>query len=774
MKKKSSVNKLSFTYQDSYFWYAFIPCLFLFSITCAIYFPSLHYPFQFDDTPNIVKFYDIRHKTFWDLFLCCSRWISYWLNTLYFSISRFDPWYYRLGNIVFHGITGIGVYHLVIRFFTYSKQSFVVQYASILAYVSTGLFLLHPVQTQTVSYVIQGQLEGLAALSMVYALLLFFLLLEERQDWIKGLKYFGLLGICFVGSGTKEIVIVLPLLFLLVDWFFASRGSWRGLVSRWWVHGPVWCIIGGMYLYFLKPDFFIKAFGLSITFCNNMGNVITPEPRTIITPLHFCMSQFKVILHYCWIFVWPFSISVDYDWLLVSHWWSYDCIVPFLILCACAYYTMHRVQKNRIDFISFLILWFFILILPRSSFIPSTELLMDYKTYTASIAICVGLAMALVYGMVYIRTIFKDRISLPAKKYDLSPAFTHGGLLAEYGWVHPSYAAATVFLLFLGLLTMERNTVWRSSEEFWFNIIQNAPKKARAYNNYGVSLTEKGQFADSILYYKKAIMLDPDYVDPRNNLAIALGAEGETDAAIEAMRETIRLQPWYPEGYNNLASFLIMHKRYDEAQKQLSTALQLRPHYGKALFNMGRLFWEKQQYDKAYRSFKQCCLEADFDNEDGFSAYAQSAMKLGKYDEAASLFERLLQMQPNSLNYRFHRANCYYFAQDYEHALKLFKALLEEYPDDARLHFNLGDTYIKLNLIQQALLSYKEAMKRNTFMGGVGLRIAYCLEKLGKGHEAGIFLHEYVRKGAPFDQQIAAADMLKQLKLTDQYPQDGH
>ena len=118
--------------------------------TFICYLPSLYYAFQFDDLANIVKFYDIRHKTINDLFFSNTRWISYWLNTLYYKISKFDPFYYRLGNITFHCITGILVFFLIYWVLTYNKHLFFKQYAWNIAIGTAFLFLLHPVQTQTV------------------------------------------------------------------------------------------------------------------------------------------------------------------------------------------------------------------------------------------------------------------------------------------------------------------------------------------------------------------------------------------------------------------------------------------------------------------------------------------------------------------------------------------------------------------------------------------------------------------------------------------------
>ena len=66
-------------------------------------------------------------------------------------------------------------------------------------------------------------------------------------------------------------------------------------------------------------------------------------------------------------------------------------------------------------------------------------------------------------------------------------------------------------------------------------MIQNAPGKARAYNNYAVALSEKGLYKESLPYYIKAIEMDDLYPDPLNNLAVAYSFMGDTEKAIECL-----------------------------------------------------------------------------------------------------------------------------------------------------------------------------------------------------------------------------------------------
>ena len=74
-------------------------------ITELFYWPSRNYPFEFDDIPNILKFYKIRSANFTELFFSGPRWISYLLNTILYQFSGFEPNLYRQLNIIFHIIS---------------------------------------------------------------------------------------------------------------------------------------------------------------------------------------------------------------------------------------------------------------------------------------------------------------------------------------------------------------------------------------------------------------------------------------------------------------------------------------------------------------------------------------------------------------------------------------------------------------------------------------------------------------------------------------------
>jgi len=700
----------------SWLYYILPPVIFSI-ITAAVYYPSLHYEFQFDDIANISKHFNIRSNTFSTLFFSGTRWISYWLNAIHYSIGKFDPYSYRVGNVLIHTANGILVFFLVLTALSHlKKKNFFSTHAFAIACMSSLLFLLHPVQTQTVSYVIQGELEGLATLFILGMSLCLIKCTQATTSVTKSLFGILLFILAIFSCGTKEIAVISPALFMLLDWFFIAQGDWKHYKKRLPLHGALFFVISTVYLWLLKPAFFTKIMTLNSVAKNNIGNVITHDPASLITPWNFCISQFKVILHYIWMFIWPFNISVEYDWMLVKGFLAPDCIFPLMILLAMAYGVYRLLCRDKANTIAFGILWFAVCMAPRSSIIASPELLVDYKTYMASFGLLFLLATCLVYVF--------TRMSSALKTVSI---FSHYGALA----------CAFLLAIPMGYYTIRRNTVWRSGLEFWDNIIQNAPGKARAYNNYGVELSQgKHQFKEAIPYFKKAIAMDAKYPDPCNNLAVAYSHLGKIDDAIAALRHSLTINPYYPEGYNNLASFFIQKKEYEKAHQFLDVALKIRPHYGKAFFNRGRIYLEQGDQEKAWECFRDSCTKADLDTDIGFATFGRVSLAVHKYDDAIFAFTKALELNPVYPEARFSLANAYFLSGKHAESIPVYEIVVAQTPQEYRAWYNKGEAHLKVNQADKALACFEKIRHAQEQLPHLPIRLASCYEKLGKKGQA--------------------------------------
>ena len=535
--------------------------------TFFIYYPTLIFGFIFDDLPTITEYIHARKIDFWGQFFQNPRWISRLLNQFTFVHWQNSPWPYRIFNVSLHLATGLLMF--LFLFFVlrrYKKNEFIHQNAYLISFLTMALFLLHPVQTQTVTYITQMRLEGLVAFFFFAVLLCFIIAVYAKK---KLLKYI-LFGLSFIlaafAAGTKEIAIVLPFITVIVDWFFVAQGDWNDFKKRIPLHLLYSFIIFGLFFRYgcLVPGN-IKSM-LTTPVRNNRGNLLTPSHQEYITTYYYLISQFKVILHYIYIFLFPINLCFDYDYKLSTGFFNFDVLAPFFILASIVCWAAVRFWRNSADIFTFGMLWFFILILPRASFFISTELVCDYKTYSASFGIFFFMAFIVAKGFNYFAKIWNN---------------------AKYIYVQP--ASFVVLVLALGFFSKIRTNVWGSELLFWKDAAEKSGK-ARCYHNYANAYADLGDIKSAMHYYEEAIKRDDFYAEPHINLGLMYQRMNRDEIALEHYKRALEIGEGHPELFNNLGILHVKHYAYEEAEVCFKKALALKPHYVGALVNMGKLY----------------------------------------------------------------------------------------------------------------------------------------------------------------------------------------
>lgn len=720
--------------------FSWLPLLILESFTMLFYWASLKYPFQFDDVAHITKHFAIRHDNPLVRWWYNRRWIGDYFNCVDFKLGKFDPFVYRATNLAVHMLCGVLIYYLVLEFCSILENSFTKQYRYFIATCATGLFLLHPLQTQAVSYVIQARIEGIASFFILLNLFLFVRYARASQAIAKYI-YLGLLIVATVLScGSKEIFVLAPVFMFLIDLFILHKGSLAGLLKErknfYIFYGSFFVMLVCWYVLdfsrILQSKMMPDVGGVVSSYFhnnNNLGNVLTHDPREKITSFSFFISQFRATMHYIGLVFWPFGMSVEYDWKLARGFITPEVIWPLGQLLALSAIMLYSLLRRQFFLIGFGLLWFFVALSPRSTFIPSAELVCDYKSYFAMIGIYIVLAVlcAALVDWLYKKT----------------------AAMTQYQNHWASYAFLLVVLLPLGLASYDRNKIWSTPELFWADCVKKAPGKARVHNNYGVALCEVGKFQEAIGHYNTAIALDAHYQDPLSNIAVAYSMSGRPDEAVNALKRAIRLCPNYPEAYNNIASLYIDKKEYDKAEFALNRAIKLRPYYGKAYFNLARVCEARNDMQGVFDNLKKAS-EGDLDNvADVYAKLGMISFKMKKHDEAVQAFRRAVQLQPDAPLTWFNYANALHLTGSHDEACQIFQKLYAQYPNDYRYGNNLAESFFALKDYDKALGVFQQLLKGERVQPQLILRVANCYEQLKKPDEAKAFLAQIELDNAP-------------------------
>ena len=138
--------------------------------------------------------------------------------------------------------------------------------------------------------------------------------------------------------------------------------------------------------------------------------------------------------------------------------------------------------------------------------------------------------------------------------------------------------ALIVVALVFGILSYQRNLVWKDDITLWSDVIKKSPYKSRAYLNLGIAYAATGDDREALSYFGKALQLDPGNYKIYSNMGVSYNRIGMKRQAINYYRTAIRINPGYAIGRYNLGLLLFDAGNYEEAYSELSSFVVLAPN----------------------------------------------------------------------------------------------------------------------------------------------------------------------------------------------------
>jgi tetratricopeptide (TPR) repeat protein len=516
-------------------------------IVILIYTSTLTSPFIFDDEINVRDNHYLRLKHFSLQELksaafdspISSRPVSNLSFALNYYLNGKNVVGFHLVNIVIHILCGLLLYFFVKVTLSIPAQGSDGEKYRWIPFFTAFIWLVHPIQTQSVTYIVQ-RMNSLASMFYVLSVLLYAKSRLATQVWQKRTLFGGCLLAGLMALGSKEIAATLPVFIILYEWYFFQDLS------------PAWIrrrlpILFGIFIFFVA---------LAVLFLGNnpLGSILAGYDSRAFSLGQRLLTEFRVVVFYISLLVWPHPsrLNLDHDFPL-----SYSLVDPattIVAIGAIAGMTVLAVclaKKHRL--FSFCIFWFLGNLAIESSVI-SLELIFEHRNYLPSM-LAVLAAVLIVFRFV-------------------KPNWIGIALLVAVG------------ILFT-IWTYERNKTWENAITIWQDCAVKSPQKARPYNNLGVAHMGYGDLNKAIGYFSKALTIKPDYANAHYNLGTIFITKGMVPEGIGHLLETVRLAPRNRDALNNLASALIIDERFKEAMHYLKRALRIDPDFAPAHNNLG-------------------------------------------------------------------------------------------------------------------------------------------------------------------------------------------
>jgi tetratricopeptide (TPR) repeat protein len=681
--------------------------LFFTAITLAIYSQTFDSPFVLDDLRKIEENPHLRVNRLSPteivkagLQSSKSRPIAFMTFALNYSLHQYDVFGYHLFNISIHVLTGFFLYLFLKATFRIPIVQARYKHTDLISFFAALIWLVHPIQTQSVTYIVQ-RTNSLAALFFTLSILFYAYgrLTEKNQKgwlWLIASAAAWLLSL-----GCKQITAILPILIFLYEWYLFQD------LSKDWLKKS------------LKYLLAIGAFGILLfliyTGFNPWEKIqsLHDYARHEFTITQRFLTQFRVVIYYISLIFFPLPsrLNLDYDFVLsqslinpISTLLSLGAIIGLIVL------ALYLAKKDRL--ISFCILWFFGNHIIESSILPLATIF-EHRNYLPSMMVCL-IPVVLAY-----RYIKLDWIKV--------------GLLG-------------VLVVGLSVWTYQRNRVWENKITLWSDVVKKSPGKARPHFNLGAAFSEQKKDEEAIPLYQRALEISPNLAEPHINLGEALERQGKIEEAAAHYHAALKIEPDLPEAHHNMGAILKKLGRIEEAIQFYQNALKIRPHYASAHFglantlvekgeveqgihhyylaiqlkpeyaeahnNLGGVFLNLGETEKAIKHY-MAALQIDPNLVEANNNLGIALMQEGKIEAAIQQFQKALDLKPDFTKAENNLKRAQAIQKELETEISQLQEFLKNNPNNVELHFQLGNLYFRKGDQRQATKYYKNALQLN-------------------------------------------------------------
>ncbi len=490
-------------------------------------------------------------------------------------------------NYMTHGLAPLG-YHLVSNGIHIANGVLVfILLAKFLSrrasFIAALLFLIHPVQTEAVTY-ISGRGDPMSAFFMLSGLWFFTKYLNFKILKLRNI-FFGLSLISAIFALlSRETAILFPLLLMIFYISFLAKDKFMAALKKSFVVSlPFWAI--SIFYFILRLTVFnfedtLNFYSQSNIYTENLfyrlftfGAVLVEYFKIIFVPIGLHMERDFPI--FTFLFQWPVWLST----LIILG------IIFIGLLLFKIEKLKFKIREPDFDFRIWLFswVWFFVALIPVSGIIPINAIIYEHWLYLPLI------------GLVTLAGFYLDKV-LAFLKSQKNSIF---------------YILYSIFLVlyisFYAVQSIKRNVLWGKPIEFYEDTLRYSPSSIRIITNLGNLYSERGDLAKAEELFKRAIE-NPEgniFAQPHYNLGNLYRDSGRIDEAIAEYKKAIEIDPGFPFAYQNLAVLLINNKQnIVEGAEILEELKKIQPGNPRVYYNLGLIYLAMNNKDLAIENFE--------------------------------------------------------------------------------------------------------------------------------------------------------------------------
>ena len=533
------------------------------ALTVLAYFPALRGLFLFDDR-TLPMLNPTLSDTFSSLLVRGARAATNMSLLADRKLWDLNPFPYHVENLLLHLLNALLVFFIVRKMVEKVRP----EGARPAAWFAAAVFLLHPLQTEAVSYI--ASRSEVLCVFFSYATWLAFLS-RRGLDWGRALAVLALLGL---GVVSKEPAVAMVAVLALTDYYFHPGFSFKGVFENWRLYGPLVAGAGLAGLRFYEIGSREGSAGASLG----------------VTPVDYFLTQMKAIWIYLRLLLVPAGQNLDHSFPMQKapgDWLSWLGLAALVGLVAAAWLWRKAYPLASLGTFTFLLL-----LAPTSSLLPIADPLVERRMYLPMIGLLLVASEAL-------------------------------ARLEMRRWMYWGFAAFCVLLTFL---TVQRNFVYSAPETMWEDSVRANPANFRARFQLGFAYYEMGRCTEASQQYAEAARLRPTDYTLLVDWALALECSGQVEEAAARLKDATKLE-LNAHAWAVLGMVYGKHNRNNEALEALAQALTIDSHHVMGRIYRGNVLLNMKRPADAITDF-DFALEGEPDNEQAIQgkALAQQAL----------------------------------------------------------------------------------------------------------------------------------------------------
>ena len=513
-------------------------------------------------------------------------WLSFILDYQLYGLNAGG---YHLSNLILH------ILSTLLLFWLFNRMTKEIWKSAFIA----ALFALHPLHVESVAWISERK-DVLSAFFWMLTLCLYVYYTEKPII----IRYVLVIFSFVLGLMSKPMVVTLPVIMILLDYWPLGRFQSRGIITnlndtipvsakqgkqknkskkielkknispfnkRILTETKITTIHGGRWQLWEKIPFFILSVGLIIvtfyTPSTQSPKLFPSNSRIANAPISFVTYLEKTF--------WPHDMAVFYPFSEQLPIWQVLGSTLLILVISAAVIVMAK----RMPYLFVGWLWYAITLLPVIKLVQvGYDAMADRYHYLPSI----GIAIMLAWG---IPSLIKQE---EMRKKILFPA-----LIA--------------FLIIMSILTWKQCGYWEKSTTLFSHTLQVTKGNDLIHNNLGVTLFDEGKTQEAINHYDEAIRITPNYDSAYYNRGNAYARLGKHQLAIDDFNKAISLNNDHVQAYINRGNAYARLSRHQMAIESYNEAIRLTPDNAYAYINRAFVYLNQGNKELGCRDALKAC-----------------------------------------------------------------------------------------------------------------------------------------------------------------------